>query len=494
MLPLLATLMLVALPATASANLRVAVLYFDNNTPDRDFEVLRKGMADMLITDLTGVAGVEVVERAKLESILAEMKLQRSKYFDQKTALALGHGMGATHAVTGAFSAAGDQLRIDVRLIEVSTGRVVTTDKVVGKKTQFFDLQQKLTSSFSCALAPGTCREEESNQSDTEAPLPAILRYAKALDLADSGNLEGASREMRQVMSDAPAFSVAKARYLEIMKKLYAARAVRSTELTTNDAQLMSKSDQVLAGDAPLARAIGYRILRGQLYLHRIDTLFKTLAQRDATPGAADVDAFRELVKQYRDNQRALIAKVEPLRTKRPDPEIDEADTKAGTELGLGDEPGHLDFYDTIPIERDLAAFLTTGREPFWGTFRWSPALARFSRVTVDSGVRIGGKIERREVPRPPMKLLAADFAAEGLRLFETALAEAPKRIPNDPEALQTETVRTLDAHAQALLEIGRLEDAVAQWQSILDRFPKYSDYQEIEDKIGAALGAAPPK
>jgi TolB-like protein len=456
--------------------LLIAVLYFDNNTPDKDFELLRKGMADMLITDLTGVEGLQVLERGRLESLLGEMKLQRSKYFDPKTALKLGQGLGATHAITGAFSAVGGDVRIDVRLIEIATGKVVTTDKVTGKKTEFFTLQQKLTASFSCALQPKTCREEEANESSTEAPLPAILRYSKALELADGGNLEEASKEMRQAMNDAPSFSVAKARYLEIMKRLYAARDVRTTELSANEKRLVAKIDQVLKQNAPAPKAIGYRILRGQIFLHRIDELF-----RQPSP---DVKTFRELVKQYRDNQLALLQKIEPL-AEPPDPELDEEDVKAGEELGLGDEPGNLDFYDSIQIRRDLGSFLTTGKEPFWGTFRWSQELAKLNQVRVDSGVRIAGKAEYRDVPRPPMKLLHPEFVDEGLKSFEAALADASKK--SDPKP----TIDTLDAHAQALLELGRVEDAIGKWQSILERFPKYEDYQEIEDKIRAALGTS---
>jgi hypothetical protein len=202
------------------------------------------------------------------------------------------------------------------------------------------------------------------------------------------------------------------------------------------------------------------------------------------------VERFRDLVKQYRDNQLALLRKIEPL-SLLPDPELDQEDVEAGTELGLGDEPGNLDFYDTIQIRRDLGSFLTTGKEPFWGTFRWSKELSKFHRVRVDSGVRISGQAEYRDVPRPPMKLLGDGFAGEGLALLDAALLEVPKK-KADPEAVQTESIRTLDAHAQALLEIGRLEEAIAKWQTILDRYPKHEDFQEIEDKMRSALEAAP--
>jgi TolB-like protein len=486
-------------------DVRVAILYFDNNTPDPDFDLLRKGMADMLITDLAGREGLVLLERSKLESVLSELELQRGRYFDPKTAQKVGKGMGATHAVTGAFVSVGDRLRIDVRSIEVSSGKVATTDMVIGRKADFFDLEQKLAASFACALAPKSCERVEPPKSEGAPSVTAIMRYASGLELFDSGNLEDASKVMREAMSEAPAFSAAKTRYLEIMKRLYAAKQVRTTELSGNEARLDAAIDRVLADDdlatvrtkdeipERVKRLAGYRILRGQLDLHRIDRLFSDLADRKTTPSPADDRRFQELVKRYEENQLALIARVEAFEKNNgsiPEPALDEADAKAGVEIGLGDEPGNLDFMTPVMLRRDLGAFLATGREPFWGTFRWSVALAHFRTVRIDSGVRVRGQIEHRDVPRPPMDRLGDATRARGYGMLDSALTAAERLA--DPETKQTEIVRTLDAHGDALLENGSIELAIGKWQTILDRYPKLEDYAEIEGKIRSALGGTP--
>ena len=46
--------------------------YFDNNSKDPELDVLRKGFADWLITDLSGVEGIQLVERDKLEQLVKE--------------------------------------------------------------------------------------------------------------------------------------------------------------------------------------------------------------------------------------------------------------------------------------------------------------------------------------------------------------------------------------------------------------------------------------
>ena len=40
-----------------------------------------------------------------------------------------------------------------------------------------------------------------------------------------------------------------------------------------------------------------------------------------------------------------------------------------------------------------------------------------------------------------------------------------------------------------ALTALGRHEEAIAQWQTILDRYPKYEEYSLIEGKIKRVLG-----
>src|SRR4051812_49731662 len=73
---------------------RVAILYFDNSG-DAALEKLKKGLADMLITDLSAIKTLSLVERSRLEEILKEQKLNHSKSFDASTASKIGKLLGA---------------------------------------------------------------------------------------------------------------------------------------------------------------------------------------------------------------------------------------------------------------------------------------------------------------------------------------------------------------------------------------------------------------
>ena len=52
----------------------VAISYFDNTSGSEQYNALSKGLADMLITDLSNVKSIQIVEREKLESLLNEMQ------------------------------------------------------------------------------------------------------------------------------------------------------------------------------------------------------------------------------------------------------------------------------------------------------------------------------------------------------------------------------------------------------------------------------------
>src|SRR5439155_67793 len=66
MRPLLLAACLAALATPAAAARTLAVSYFDNNTGKPEYDPLAKGLADMLITDLSAISSLQIVEREKL--------------------------------------------------------------------------------------------------------------------------------------------------------------------------------------------------------------------------------------------------------------------------------------------------------------------------------------------------------------------------------------------------------------------------------------------
>src|SRR5262245_31477547 len=119
---MLALFALTMISAAGAAKPAVSVLYFENRTGRADLDLLRKGLADMIVTDLVAWDGVTVVERERLEQVLGELSLQQSKRFDASARQRVGKLLGAKYILSGAMSSAGDTLAIDAQLVDVESG------------------------------------------------------------------------------------------------------------------------------------------------------------------------------------------------------------------------------------------------------------------------------------------------------------------------------------------------------------------------------------
>lgn len=121
----------------------VAVVRYDNNTGDEQYEHLGRALSSMMISDLSVLdEKIQLVERERLEELLAELDLQQSAYVDPNSAQSLGMIVGAQYVVAGAFVTAEPIMRLDTRIARVETSEIVTTAEVTGERDALFDLQQ----------------------------------------------------------------------------------------------------------------------------------------------------------------------------------------------------------------------------------------------------------------------------------------------------------------------------------------------------------------
>jgi len=140
-----ATVAAIAVPSTqkiaASVDRKtVAVLSFTNGSGDAQYDPLGKGIAAMMITDLSNVGSIQLVERERLNDLTSEMQLQHSGLVDPATAARVGKLVGAQYVVTGAITALDPRMRLDTRVIRVGSGEIVKTAQVTGDQKKFFEL------------------------------------------------------------------------------------------------------------------------------------------------------------------------------------------------------------------------------------------------------------------------------------------------------------------------------------------------------------------
>ena len=137
----------------ASGKPSVAVLYFDNTTGTPELDWLRTGITEMVVTDLSQSQELEVVATDRLYDVMAELKRSDDKVMSPDLIRAVAERTGVTNVVVGSYVKAGNAIRINVRLQEAQSGRIVTSERVEGpNEASLFamvdDLSRRLLTRF----------------------------------------------------------------------------------------------------------------------------------------------------------------------------------------------------------------------------------------------------------------------------------------------------------------------------------------------------------
>lgn len=116
----------------------VAVWDLENLNPD---EVIAADMGELLaakVIEILKESGtLQVVERERLILALEELNLGSSKLAEESTRLKVGRIIGARYMVFGGYFIISGMMRLDLRLVEVETGRIL---KAAQKVTAAGDL------------------------------------------------------------------------------------------------------------------------------------------------------------------------------------------------------------------------------------------------------------------------------------------------------------------------------------------------------------------
>ena len=121
-------------PPSATSNTRpsVAVLYFDNSTGTPDLDWLRTGITDMVVTDLSQSQTLEVISTDRLYAAMAALRRADNRVTSPEVIREIAERTGVSNVIVGSYMKAGDAIRINVRLQEAKTGRIISSERVDG--------------------------------------------------------------------------------------------------------------------------------------------------------------------------------------------------------------------------------------------------------------------------------------------------------------------------------------------------------------------------
>ncbi|MHB8581145.1 MAG: protein kinase domain-containing protein [Ignavibacteriaceae bacterium] len=120
----------------------IAVLPFENISPDKEADYFADGLAEELITNLSKIKEIKLVARTNTMRYKGTDK-------DIKT---LGRELGARFIMQGSVRKFRDDLRISVQLMDVSQESQLWGETFKGKLEDIFDIQEKVSKEVTAAL------------------------------------------------------------------------------------------------------------------------------------------------------------------------------------------------------------------------------------------------------------------------------------------------------------------------------------------------------
>ena len=108
----------------------VAVVYFENNSGDKNMDKWRSQLAELLITDLSQSRLLDVVGSDQVYSILKKLELLDVAKYSTEDLRRVADLGGSDYVVRGSYITAGKNLLINVALAEVKTGKTLSAIRV----------------------------------------------------------------------------------------------------------------------------------------------------------------------------------------------------------------------------------------------------------------------------------------------------------------------------------------------------------------------------
>ena len=213
----------------------VGVLRYDNNSGDEQYDHLGRAFSSMMISDLSVIERLQLIERERLEEIMDELDLQQSGYVDEESAQSLGMIVGAEYLVLGAFITVDPEIRMNTRVTRVGTTEIVTTAEVTGGQETLFDLQQRLADQIIEGLELALTDEErrllaERQEENRIDDLETLVGYSEALCLMDDGSYVEALDAIQNVQRAAPGSQIVSATLSLLTERAVASGRDRLTD------------------------------------------------------------------------------------------------------------------------------------------------------------------------------------------------------------------------------------------------------------------------
>jgi serine/threonine protein kinase/tetratricopeptide (TPR) repeat protein len=200
-------------PPSMSGRPSVAVLFFENVTGDPSLDWLHTGLTEMLVTDLSQSPHVEVLPTERLYQVLQELNRLDERITSMEVMQEVAARAGVETLLTGSFMKAGENIRINIRVQEAKTGKILSTEKVegVGESSVFSmvdDLSQRVRTRFDVPVS-ASAELDRGLKDVTTSSVEAYRYYAEGINLHQRYQQEEAIALFEKAIEVDPGFAMA---------------------------------------------------------------------------------------------------------------------------------------------------------------------------------------------------------------------------------------------------------------------------------------------
>jgi eukaryotic-like serine/threonine-protein kinase len=248
----------------------VAVLPLQNLSTDPDSIYFSDGMTDEITTKLSKIQAIDVAPRSTSAAV---------KTTDQNAA-ALGRQLGVRYLLEGTVRKSGDQVRINVHLIDSTTGFQVWADDFTGQMKDVFSLQEqtalKIAQALNLNLSPQETKAIQQRSTQNPQAYEAFLLGRGLLEVETAERFEAARKSFEDALKFDPNYALALAGLSHVESLYY-------RDLDSNPVHLQRAEEyaqRAIAIDPNLAEA---HVAMGQTYGLRYNYAASVAELREAT-------------------------------------------------------------------------------------------------------------------------------------------------------------------------------------------------------------------
>jgi len=256
--------------APAAAKASIAVLPLQNLSADPDSAYFSDGMTDEITTKLSKIQGIDVAPHSSVTAVKTA----------NLSAAEVGRQLGVRFLLEGSVRKSGNQVRINVHLIDSTTGFQAWADDFVGELKDVFSLQEqtalKIAQALNLHLSPQEQKAIQQRYTQNPQAFEAFLVGRALLAVETPEKLEAARKNFEQALKFDPNYAPALAGLGHVEGLYY-------RDLDSNPSHLHRAEEfarRAIATDPQLAEA---HVALGQTYALRFDYARAVSEYREAT-------------------------------------------------------------------------------------------------------------------------------------------------------------------------------------------------------------------